>query len=154
MLTSASDILILTLQSGLFISEVGHGLVAIPSALFLWRKTKSWKSILVLYLMVYFIDLDHLVEYFQIYGLGFNPLEFFRLDFFKIAGHAILPLHGWEWVLGLAYLTRKKKWSFVPKIIMLGIATHLLWDTIDNGLPPVFYFIIHRALTGFAFPPY
>ncbi|OGM30567.1 hypothetical protein A2630_02235 [Candidatus Woesebacteria bacterium RIFCSPHIGHO2_01_FULL_44_10] len=154
MLQTAQEILNTTLQNGLLASEIGHGAFAIPAAAFLWKKTKSWRSILAFYLVVYFIDLDHLVEYFQVYGLHFDLIEFFRLDFFRVIGQAKLPFHAWEWVIGLVYLTRKKKWNYIPKIIMLGIAAHLLWDTIDNGFPPAFYFILHRISTGFILPPH
>ena len=152
MLQAAQEIFNLTFQNGLFISELSHGLVEVPFAFLLWEKTKSWRSILIFYAVVYFIDLDHLVEYFQVYGFHFNLVEFFKLDFFHIVGQAKLPFHAWEWVIILGFLTRKKKWSYLPKIIMLGIAVHLLWDTVDNGFPFSFYFIIHRALVGFALP--
>jgi len=102
--------------------------------------------------VVYFIDLDHLIEYFQVYGFGFNLPTFLRADFFRILGQAKLPFHAWEWVVVLGLITRKKKWNYWLKIIMLGIAIHLLWDMADNDLPAYFYLIAYRVVTGFNLP--
>ncbi len=152
MIDYLAQILTETWKSGLLFSEVGHGLMAIPFAYFLWKKSKSPKKVAILYLATYFIDLDHLIEYFQYYGLHFDLLEFFELDFFRALGKAILPLHGWEWVLLLFFIGRRKKWKSVYWAVALGFGAHLLWDTLSNGFPAAFYFISWRAGNGFALP--
>lgn len=139
-------------KSGLLVDELKHGLVALPFAFWLAKKTKNRGKGLIVMLAAYFIDLDHLVEYFQYYGFHFDLLEFFKLDFFRILGTAILPFHAWEWVLLLFVIGRKKKWKSIYWAVALGFGAHLLWDTLSNSFPAAFYFISWRAANGFVLP--
>lgn len=138
-------------SSGLFFDEIMHGVVAIPVATLLWWKTKSLRQIIIMYLFLYFIDLDHLIDYWLYLGLKLNPPEFFQLDFFREKGTALIFAHAWEWVLILYFVFRKKGWKSFVAPVMLAILVHILWDgyRIGNYL---FYSITYRLFTGFALP--
>jgi len=140
-------------QSGLLLDELMHGVVAFPFACFLWFKSHSVRQVIVFYLVVYFIDSDHLVDYWLFWGFGFDAMRFFGLDFFKMGATFILPFHAWEWVIIMSVFVYRKgrlKWKSVLASIMLAVFAHLLWD-IHNFWSVEFYSIFYRAINGFRF---
>ena len=145
----------LTFNSGLMFHEIWHGLIAIPFAIFLFKKTKSKALVLLLFLITYFLDLDHLIDYFMFYGLKFSLLQFLSLENFKITGRATVFLHGWEYVLFFGYLAyqkgKKKMWKTIYMVIVLAMLPHLIWDTINVG-DPLFYSLIIRIVRGYVIP--
>lgn len=134
----------------LFVDEIMHGVVAAPFAVLLWYRSRSWRQLVVFYLVVYFIDLDHLVDYWLFYGLRFNWHEFVSLDFFAQKATAYLPLHAWEWTLILYPLSIKRGWKSLFAAINSGMFAHLVWD-IHNFWNIEFYSIIYRAIHSFSF---
>jgi hypothetical protein len=135
----------------LFFDEVLHGLVALPFAVYLWKKTKSAKLITILFAVTYLIDLDHLVDYFLYYGFEMKLENFFNASYFEATRLAIVPLHAWEYLLPLTYLARKKGIKSYYGPILLGAIPHLIMDTITvKNL--AFYSIIYRLALGFRFP--
>lgn len=135
--------------SGLMWDEILHGVVAVPFGIWLWYKTRSKKLIMVFYLVVYLIDLDHLIDYWLYFGLKLDVIEFLALDFFGEKGTAFLIFHAWEWVL-IMYLVwlRRGTLDSMLTAVMLGVFAHLLWD-IHNMWSVEFYSIMFRALHGF-----
>lgn len=133
----------------LYFAEVMHGIIAIPAALFLFNKFKSFKNIILYYLVVYFIDLDHLFDYFSYYT-KFNLYSFLNVEYFELKNTAYLIFHAWEYVviLFLIYVVNKNKYFL---ILALAIGSHLLWDSLSNGLGFSFYFMIVRISNGFVF---
>jgi hypothetical protein len=145
------EILHEVIESGLLVDEILHGVVAVPFAIFLWYKCKSWRSILVFYLVVYLIDFDHLIDYWFYFGLKLDVLEFLRLDFFAEKATAILIFHGWEWpALYFILFFKKRGWKSYLTAVAWGMFAHLVWD-IHNLWSVEFYSIIYRAMHGFRF---
>lgn len=137
--------------SGLALDEVLHGVVAIPFAALLWYKTRSVRLIIVFYLAVYLIDLDHLIDYWLYFGLKLDVIEFLSLNFFDAKGTVFIIFHAWEWVILMYWgWCMKKTWQSVWTAVTLGMFAHLLWD-IHNFWSVEFYSIIFRALHGFRF---
>jgi hypothetical protein len=136
-----------TLASGLFLHEIIHGLVAIPPAFILFKKYKSWKIAFTTIFVAYFLDLDHLIDFWAYFGWSVNPVEFFRLGYFPHYEFAFIPLHGWEWLILLTIYWDRTKNKYILAII-LGLLVHLLWDSISLGRIS-FYFISFRYLDHF-----
>ena len=138
-----------TLQSGLFVDEIMHGVVTLPFVALLYYKTKSVKDSLIPLVVTYMIDMDHWVDYVLFYGWDISLAKFVAGDYFDLTGRAVVPLHAWEWLFIVSLLARKKgKWKSVYTSLAFGVLAHLLWDSYTVG-SVVFYSIIFRIINGF-----
>lgn len=104
----------------------------------------------------FFIDLDHVLEYFFVFGPHFNLLYFFESRQFLISEKIILVFHAWEYVplfLLLAYLLRKWK-NVKVAFITLAFAgsLHLVSDIFINGYYFRYYSLIYRYQQEFLAP--
>lgn len=133
--------------------EFLHILLAVPFALFLWKKTKSRKQIAILFLATIFVDLDHLIDYFAYSGFNLNILSFLSGEYFVVTHRAFTLLHAWEWIVILAVIARIRGWNSVYTAILFGLLSHIILDSIVIGRP-WFYSIIFRIHRGFYFPDY
>ena len=102
----------------------------------------------------FLVDLDHVLEYFLVYGFNFNLVYFLQGRQFLISDKIHLWFHAWEYVLFfllLAYLLKKIK---IAKIIFislgLALSVHLLSDSFINKYPPLFYTLSYRAGADFS----
>lgn len=139
-------------MSHLLFHEIMHGLLAVPMAYIVWKVTNNKGYVVLLFVVTYLIDLDHLIDYFFFKGqILFNLNEFLTSDYFKRVGHIFVFLHGWEYVAIIGILSYIKKWNNIYLAIFLGLLIHLVWDSINVG-SPLFYSIVYRASTGFALP--
>ena len=138
------------MPNSLIIDEIVHGLVAIPFAYLLWKKTKSYKKVALLFIFTYFVDLDHLVDFFSFYGFKFNLTNFFNAEYFRITQKAYIPFHAWEWLLILAGLTKIKGWKSFYAVILLALLPHFIYDSLRVG-SFLSYSIVVRALNQFHF---
>jgi hypothetical protein len=139
-----------TVLSNLIIYELFHGLVALPFAYLIYKKTKSIKYAFFVMLFTYLIDLDHLIDYFSYYGYSFNLYNFSNVDYFTYSGKAYVVFHAWEWVAAfglLAYL--RKRWNSIFTIITFALLPHLIVDTLTLK-SVLIYSIIYRIITNFA----
>jgi len=138
-----------TLQSGLFIDEIMHGVVTLPFAAFLYYKTNSLKFSLIPLAITYLIDMDHWVDYVLYYGADVSIAKFVSGNYFEVTQRAVVPLHAWEWLLGLAALAWEgKKWKSVYTALAIGVFAHLVWDSHTVG-SVIFYSIFYRIYNGF-----
>ncbi len=136
----------------LFFHELMHTIVVVPLLIVIWKKTENLKFVIVALLSAYLIDIDHLFDYWGFYGLGFNLVDFFKMNYFTGPGLAFVPFHAWEWLIILFYLSYKKGWKSYLTSITLGIFSHLILDAIAVG-SVLFYFITYRAFAGFRIFP-
>ncbi len=139
-----------TLEFSLFTHELLHGVVASPFAYLIWKKTKSKKLVILVFLSAYLIDVDHLVDYFLYYGLVFTPEKFFYGEHFDATQKAYVPFHGWEYLIPLGVMSRLRGWNLVFTAILLGITSHYVLDALTQG-SFMFYSIIYRSLYNFGF---
>lgn len=115
-----------------------------------------WLGVLAGFLGGFLIDLDHVLEYFFVFGLTFNFTYFFSGRQFLTSDKVYLIFHAWEWLLvlgGVAYLLRKKlalKVFFLA--LSLAVLVHLTSDVLINGFPIKFYSIIYRGTHNFSAP--
>lgn len=99
-----------------------------------------------------FVDLDHFIDYYFVFGFDFRLDYFFNSYQFLKSGKDYIFFHGWEYALILAILILFVR-SRIAKSIFLGLALglffHLVLDTVLNGLPAKSYSIIYRATRNF-----
>ena len=104
----------------------------------------------------FFIDLDHLLEYFFYYGYHFNLSYFLEGREFLLSDKIHLIFHAWEYVpilFLIAYLLRKKR-TLAIFIFTLSLAGffHIFSDVYINKYPFKFYSISYRASQNFSTP--
>lgn len=139
------------------IHEIGHMLVYFLGVFLLYLLARNYfsaKNIILGLIFSIIIDIDHLVDYFNLRGFSFDVSDFLSSDYFKLSGKVIVPLHAWEFVLLLLLFFMffnkrdKVKHSYLL-FVALGIGSHLLYDALYYGFDPSVYFLTKRALNGF-----
>lgn len=118
------------------------------------RFNKIWLGVLAGISGGFFIDLDHILEYFLVYGPHFNLVYFLEGRQFLSSDKIHIWFHGWEYgliLLGLARLLRRKKYIYVFLIALtFGGLVHLATDCLINQYPPQNYSVLYRYQQGFA----
>ncbi len=118
------------LRENLFAHEIMHGIVALPFAILLWKKTKKKRLVVILFIVTYLMDLDHLIDYISFYGFDFSLSNFFGGNYFEITGKAYIPFHAWEWLIIFGVLGKLRGWKSKYTAVALGMLPHLVFDTI------------------------
>jgi hypothetical protein len=102
----------------------------------------------------FLIDLDHVLEYFLVYGFNFNLIYFLQGREFLLSDKIHLWFHAWEYVIILVILTRLfKKYKTIQVVVVTlacAISVHLLTDSIINKYPHQFYSLSHRWELNFS----
>ena len=101
----------------------------------------------------FFIDLDHVLEYFLYYGPHFNLNYFLTGREFLLSDKIHLFFHAWEYIpilLLVSYFLRKRRnlAIFVFTLCLAG-SFHLVSDVFINKYPFKFYSISYRASQNF-----
>ena len=104
----------------------------------------------------FLIDLDHVLEYFFVFGLKFNLIDFLNGRQFLTSDKLWLIFHGYEYfplLIVSSYLLRKKKaLSFFLITLAFAGFVHLVSDSYINNFPLKNYSIIYRASKNFSTP--
>lgn len=115
---------------------------------------RPWLCLAVALVGGFLIDLDHLLEYFLVFGSHFNLHYFVQGREFLVSGRIYLLFHAWEWVALLAlsaWLMRpKKRLKVILLTLAVALAAHLLSDCLINHYPPQFYSLGYRATQHFS----
>ncbi len=98
----------------------------------------------------FFIDGDHLIDYFINRGFKLNSADFFSGKHFVTSGKVYVFAHGFEYAIifiALGFIFPNLGWLFLS----LGFSNllHLLYDTVMNGAVWPTYFISYRAAKNF-----
>lgn len=134
-----------------------HFIMAVLSGYLIgWHFKKANIGIIAGILGGFLIDLDHVLEYFFVFGLKFNLASFFDGYQFLTSDKIWLIFHGYEYVpllLLLAFIFRTKKavMVFLLSLTFAGFV-HLVSDSVINNFPPKNYSIIYRATKNFSAP--
>ncbi|MBN2854474.1 hypothetical protein JXK06_03010 [Patescibacteria group bacterium] len=117
---------------------------------------KVWLGLIAGILGGFLIDLDHVLEYFFVFGLKFNLVDFFNGLQFLTSDKIWLIFHAHEYfplLILLAYFLRKKEaLSFFLITLAFAGFVHLISDSYINNFPPKNYSIIYRASKNFSAP--
>jgi len=102
----------------------------------------------------FFIDLDHVLEYFLVFGPHFNLVYFLDGRQFLASNQVHIWFHAWEYapiLLLLAWLLRKKKAVMVFILVLtVGALVHLASDCVINQYPPRNYSLLYRWRVNFS----
>jgi hypothetical protein len=102
----------------------------------------------------FFIDLDHVLEYFLVFGPHFNLVYFLEGRQFLTSGHVHNWFHAWEYVpilLLASWLLRRQKAVMIFILALtLGGLVHLTTDCLVNQYPPRNYSLLYRWRINFA----
>ncbi|HSW96384.1 MAG TPA: hypothetical protein VLF89_01010 [Candidatus Saccharimonadales bacterium] len=99
----------------------------------------------------FFIDVDHLFDYYKMYGFSWNFQLFIAEDYFTKTNYVLF--HGYEYVfiLGLiAFFVENRIKRLFFTILAASLFIHLVIDIIIAQSPIQNYFIIYRLLHGFS----
>ena len=115
---------------------------------------KPWIGIIGGVMGGFLIDLDHVLEYFFIFGPHFNLVYFMEGRQFLISNKILLILHAWEYAVILfaaAWFLRRRRNIYIFLLALAcGGMVHLVSDCVLNGYPPRNYSIVYRASQGFS----
>ncbi|HZJ41518.1 MAG TPA: hypothetical protein VFD51_00665 [Patescibacteria group bacterium] len=102
----------------------------------------------------FLIDLDHVLEYFLVFGLNFNLQHFIESRQFLVSDQIRLYFHAWEYLpilLVIAYIFRKKRNIKIALITLAFAGTiHLISDVFINNYYFKYYSIYYRASLKYA----
>ncbi len=147
----------------LLIHELVHLTISLVIFFLIWKQYKKLLPALIGALAGgFFIDSDHLFDYFLTFGLNFNLYYFLNSYQFDISKKIYVPFHAWEYLIILTYFIlnlqnklKKRKSAAIYFLLSflvsltLGIYSHLIIDTIDNHVRPLGYSLIYRVVNNF-----
>lgn len=147
----------------LLLHEIAHLIISLLIGFFVWRiYKKPLPAFIAALLGGFFIDLDHLFDYYLVFGLNFNLRYFLESDHFLLSKKIYVPFHAWEYVIlfSIYYLNLVKRFKNtkikISKYILsfllaltLGIYSHLIIDTATNNIVLPGYSIIYRAINNY-----
>lgn len=142
----------------MIIHESTHIILCTIVALIGYRYYRSFWVWVASFLFGFFLDADHLFDYFLYrHGLHFNFSEFVSGNYFNLAGKVYLPFHGFEYAvifIIIALIIRKRSTKCRNAAVFLTMAAislslHLVYDTIYYHPRILTYFISYRAAHHF-----
>ncbi len=102
----------------------------------------------------FLIDLDHVLEYFLVFGPTLNLRYFFESRQFLASGRTRLYFHAWEYapilLLGAVLLRKFKKVKVALVALALAGSLHLISDVIINDHYFNYYSISYRAKRNYS----
>jgi len=104
---------------------------------------------LVSFLSGILMDLDHVVDYALHHGRKFDIRDFFSFFAEERYKRLMLIFHGWEWLIGLLFLSWLTKWNVLITGIFIGFSQHLLMDKLYNISRFSSYSFFYRLSVGF-----
>lgn len=115
---------------------------------------RPWLCLVVAISGGFLIDLDHLLEYFLVFGPQLNLTHFFQGREFLTSGLIHLWFHAWEWLALLAVLAwllaKKRTVKIILLTLALAMAGHMISDSLINHYPFKFYSLSYRAAQYFS----
>lgn len=142
--------------------EITHIVLSLVVAWFFYRYAKNIWVYIVSFLGGFFLDADHLFDYFKFKGgFAFNFQEFISSAYFDAVHKVFLLFHGYEYALILSIIAIvllsiksiawKSKQVFAFCLLAFSISTflHLVYDQLSYKPKPLTYSIIYRSSLNF-----
>jgi len=102
----------------------------------------------------FFIDLDHVLEYFLVFGPSFNLQYFLESRQFLLSDKIRLYFHAWELALlllvGAWFFRHRQKAKLFLITLALAGTVHLISDVFINNYNFKYYSLVYRYQKGFA----
>ena len=155
----------------LFKDELVHFSLSLITGVILWGIFGSPLLIFACLLLGFFIDADHLTDYFycffrldkkirnkNLFNIVFHIKHFFTPEFYVLRSRKIIvPLHGWEYIpifwlllrtLGNVFGINGLEWAVIAYIV------HLSWDQHTCAGTWRSYFFVYRLKNKFSYSAY
>ncbi len=137
----------------LVFNEIIHLVLSLLIGLTVWKVWKKKYLFGVALIGGFFVDVDHLIDYFLAFGFKFNLTSFFRGDQFLVSDKLYLLFHGWEYLIVIVILIliiKNKIFQIVILTFGISLGLHLTWDVNTNdGMTIKSYSLIYRATNNF-----
>lgn len=145
----------------MFTHEIVHFLSCITVGIVFAKIYKNWHLIIYSFLAGFFLDIDHLIDYFIFkHGFFLNLQEFLSSSYFDASNKVYLFFHGYEYAIigfmvGLIILKNNKRirnaTAVVAVILVAAVSMffHLVYDQISYRPKFLTYSIIYRASYNF-----
>jgi hypothetical protein len=136
----------------LLIHELVHATVGALLAASLWRWLGA-RFVMWVLLTSLLMDADHLLDYVLTMGATVDLSAVASGRYFEQSGRVVVALHSWELALSLLVL------GLVPRVrahraalfgIGVGMLGHMAVDQVWYGAPVGHFFLVLRAMHGFA----
>lgn len=131
-----------------------HFIATTLSSSIIYGATKSVSCFIVSFISGFFIDLDHLIDYYLQEGLSLKFGDFINYCVERRFKYLILILHSLEYIILLWLIIYLYKLGIFWISLGLGLSQHMLFDIIFNKdivKTQYFYLITLRAIKGFRF---
>lgn len=140
----------MTIKKFIF-DECIHFSSALAVGLICYFRFGNWQAIPASLAFGFFIDVDHLIDYFIFFGPRFNLRRFINVNsYMKASGKIYIPLHGWEYILIFWLVTRTVGIPGLEWAASLGYLAHLSWDNFTFTHHPLAYLFTYRLLARFS----
>lgn len=137
------------LPTSLLPHEIIHLLVAFSLSFIVFRKFRSLKLIIILFIVTFLVDLDHIYDYFHFTG-NLSFWEYFaKIDVFSTSQQAFVLAHSWELVIILGVWGWRRRQPAIL-VVSIALAGHLLVDQLTWTQNLLAYFLTLRAMNQFS----
>lgn len=125
-----------------------HFIVSFMLSILYFYFTSSFWGAVLCFFVGFFIDLDHLLDFWWHKRKIVFSKEFFE-DYSLKTGKTYVLLHSYELLFVFALLSYYLNWGLVAGGALLGMTAHMIMDQVYNNVKPMSYFLIYRIAIGF-----
>ena len=131
-------------------TEVFHLIAALVAALVVYMFFGDIRYSILAIVVAFFVDVDHLLDYFLAEGLKIDLKSFFSGEFFNKWKRVVIIFHGWEYVLVFLILFVFTK-NPIFAVFSISLFAHYTVDVFTNRHVYKFgYFLIFRLKHKFS----
>lgn len=127
-----------------------HLLASAAVSASIYYTTRSLVFAGVAFFAGFLIDVDHLIDFIREYGVKSDLRKFFNVFNETRFNKLFLWFHAWEWLIVLFALSFVFEGNMILLGLFTGILHHLILDQCCNGVTPLGYSILYRALHQFS----
>lgn len=143
----------------LYLHELSHLILSLLVGLILWKISGNVFVLSVALIGGFFIDLDHLLDYFLAFGVKFNLAYFLKGYQFLKTDKIYVVFHSWELAIislsfSLFFFSHPANLTnFTISMFLLSFSLslflHLSVDVFTNNMQAKSYFLIYRMNNNF-----
>ncbi len=129
-----------------------HAIASAGFGLAVYASLNSLGAALACLITGVFVDLDHLIDYYNHFGIELNLKKFYRNCYGprQKLDKIYLVLHGYEYLIPLTLLIFLVDSKKIVIGAAVGFLQHMVLDQFGNKVKPFAYFITYRWAKGFS----
>ena len=135
----------------LIIQELIHFMLSIIVGFFVWQISDNSYALLTALMGGFFIDFDHLLDYFLAFGIKFNLIYFLKGYQFLKTDKIYVIFHSWELSIVLLFISFLVNSTIVPFFVSFSLSLffHLVFDVLTNNMFVKSYCLLYRVQNNF-----